>query len=105
MKKYHVQITDEALQDMEDIFNHIAYELEAPENASSQYDRIAAAILSLEMFPEKYRVLDIKQCMIKQLRRMVIDSYSVLYVIDKDRVIITNVLYSASNLEARLNPK
>ena len=33
---------------------------------------------------------------------MVVDNYSVFYVIKENRVIITDVLYSASDIEARL---
>ena len=48
MEKYTVNITDDAIADMENIYNYIAYELLAPENAKGQYDRIADAILSLD---------------------------------------------------------
>ena len=37
MKRYVVEITDEALADMEQLYNHIAYVLQAPENAMNQY--------------------------------------------------------------------
>ena len=33
MKYYTVEITNEALADMEQLYNHIAYVLQAPENA------------------------------------------------------------------------
>ena len=33
MEQYKVEITKEALQDMEDIYNYIALELLSPENA------------------------------------------------------------------------
>lgn len=32
MKHYTVEITNEALADMEQLYNHIAYVLQAPEN-------------------------------------------------------------------------
>ena len=35
MKHYTVEITNEALADMEQLYNHIAYVLQAPENAVS----------------------------------------------------------------------
>ena len=43
MKQYKVQITDKALADMEEIYNYIAIQLQAPENAIGQYNRIAKA--------------------------------------------------------------
>lgn len=33
MERYKIEITDEALADMEQIYNHIAFVLLAPENA------------------------------------------------------------------------
>ena len=59
MKKYVVEIPDEALADMEQIYDYIASVLQVPENAMRQYNRIADAI-------------------------------------------VTNVLYSATNIEERL---
>lgn len=48
MKQYTVEITNEALADMDQLYNHIAYVLQAPENAMDQYNRIADAILTLD---------------------------------------------------------
>ena len=39
------------------------------------------------------------------LRRMLVDHYSVFYVLRGDRVIVTDVLYSASDIELRLKEK
>ena len=105
MKQYKVEITKEALQNMEDIYNYIANELLSPENAMRQYDRIAGAILKLDIFPEKFRVLKSEREKQRELRRLVVDNYSVFYVISEDRVIVTNVLYSASDIEKRLREK
>ena len=48
MTKYAVNITDDALADMKDIYNYIAYDLLATENARRKYDRIANASLTLK---------------------------------------------------------
>ena len=37
-----------------------------------------------------------------ELRRMLVDNYSVFYAIRDERVIVTDVLYTASDIEARL---
>ena len=58
MKQYKVEITKEALQDMEDIYNYIAIDLLAPANAMGQYNRIADEILTLDTFPERFRIMD-----------------------------------------------
>ena len=69
MKQYKVQITDKALADMEEIYNYIAIQLQAPENAIGQYNRIAKAIEELKMFPEKVRLMESEQERAMELRR------------------------------------
>lgn len=102
MKKYKVEITKEALKDMEDIYNYIAIDLLSPENAMGQYNRIADEILALDIFPERFRVMDSEPEKRMKLRRMLVDNYSVFYTIRDDKVIVTDILYTASDIEARL---
>lgn len=102
MEQYKVEITKEALQDMEDIYNYIALELFSPENAMGQYNRIADEILTLDTFPQRYRIMDSETEKQMELRRMLVDNYSVFYTIRSDKVIVSDVLYTASDIEARL---
>ena len=102
MEQYKVEITKEALQDMEDIYNYIALELLSPENAMGQYNRIADEILTLDTFPQRYRIMDSEPEKQMELRRMIVDNYSVFYTILVGKVIVTDVLYTASDIEARL---
>ena len=97
-----VEITKEALQDMEDIYNYIAIDLLAPDNAMGQYNRIADEIFTLDTFPERFRIMDSEPEKRMELRRMLVDNYSVFYIIRDERVIVTDVLYTASDIEARL---
>ncbi len=82
MKQYKVEITREALQDMEDIYNYIAVDLLSPENAIGQYNRIADEILTLDSFPERYRTMESEPEKKMELRRMLVDNYSVFYTIE-----------------------
>jgi toxin ParE1/3/4 len=102
MERYEVSITEDALQDMEDIYRYIAEKLQSPENAIGQYNRIADEILTLSSFPERNRTVDFEPERQAGLRRLLVDNYSVFYVIREQRVIVTNVLYSASDIEQRL---
>ena len=79
-EQYKVEITKEALQDMEDIYNYIAIDLLAPDNAMGQYNRIADEILTLDTFPERFRIMDSEPEKRMELRRMLVDNYSeILY--------------------------
>lgn len=51
MKQHQVKITGKALADKEAIYDYIASNLQLPDTAMKQYDRIAAAIESLNTFP------------------------------------------------------
>lgn len=102
MKQYVVRITDRALADMEEIYNYIAIQLQAPENAMGQYNRIAEAIEGLNVFSERVKLLEYEPERIMGLRQLVIDNYSVFYVIEDIDVIVTRVLYTAMDISRRL---
>ncbi len=102
MKQYTVQITDKALADMEEIYTYIAEQLLAPENAIGQYNRIADAIQNLNVFPERVRIMESEPEHTMGLRQLPIDNFSVFYVIEDNRVVVTRVLYSASDISRRL---
>jgi plasmid stabilization system protein ParE len=105
MKQYSVQITDKALEDMEEICTYIAEQLQAPENAMGQYNRIAEAIQKLNVFPERVRIMESEPEHTMGLRQLPIDNFSAFYMIEDDRVIVTRVLYSASDISKRLSEK
>lgn len=81
MKHYTVQITDKALADMEGIYEYIAINLQAPENALGQYNRIAEAIEELNVFPERVRIMESEPEHTMGLRQLPVDNYSVFYVV------------------------
>ena len=98
-KKYSVQITKAALDDIESIYIYIAEKLLSPENAIRQYNRLKEAILKLDTFPERYNILNIGSELHHQIRRMPVDNYSVFYIVKDNTVVIIDVLYSSSNIE------
>ena len=58
--------------------------------------------MQLDTLKEKFRILRSEKEKQKELHRMIVDNYFVFYVIRENRVIITNVLYSASDIEEKL---
>jgi addiction module RelE/StbE family toxin len=105
MKQYRVQITDKALEDMEEIYTYIAEQLQAPESAMGQYNRIAEAIQKLNVFPERVRIMESEPEHSMGLRQLPIDNFSAFYMVEDDKVIVTRVLYSASDIGKRLSEK
>lgn len=102
MKQYTVQITEKALQDMEEIYTYIAKQLQAPEAAIRQYDRIASAIESLCVFPERIKLMDSKPERAMGMRQLLIENYSAFFIVKDTRVVVLRVLYSASDISTRL---
>ena len=102
MREYPVKITEKALGDMNGIYDYIAVNLQSPENAMGQYNRIADRVLELGFFPEKVILVDFEPERSQGLRRMLVDNYSVFYVFKEELVTVTRVLYSASDIEKRL---
>ena len=105
MDKYIVDITDDALADMEAIYEYIAKKLLAPENAIGQYNRIADAILTLDTFPDRYGLFECEPEHSHGIHKMIVDNYLVCYVIDPGRVTVTDVLYGASDVHRRLQER
>lgn len=56
MDKYKVKLNPRAICELEAIYEYIAKEKLAPENAKGQVDRIKKAILNLESFPQSHQV-------------------------------------------------
>jgi toxin ParE1/3/4 len=102
MKHYAIQITSKALADMEGIYNYIAEQLLVPESAFEQYNRIADAIENLYIFPERVKIMESEPEHSMEIRRMSVDNYSAFFVIKDECVIITRVLYGASDISKRL---
>lgn len=70
-----------------------------------KYNRIADQILTLDTLPERCKIMESDSEKRKELRRIIVDNYSVFYTIREDKVIVTNVLYTASDIEIRLRDK
>ena len=102
MNRYYVQITDQALTDMQCIYDYIAETLLVPETAMDQYNRIADAVETLEYYPERHRLFACEPEHSLGIHVMPVDNYSVIYKFDEPNVTILRVLYSASDIITRL---
>ena len=81
MKQYDVKISHTALSDMEQIYSYIADRLLEPDTAMGQYNRIAEAIQSLDILPERCALGESEPERTQGLRQMLVDNYSVFYIV------------------------
>jgi plasmid stabilization system protein ParE len=102
MEQYEVLITEDAYADLEQLYNHIAYKIMAPENAAGQFNRIADAILTLGTFPARYPIIAAEPMHSKGMRSMPVDNYLVFYYIKSEKIIVTDVLFGASDISKHL---
>ena len=80
---YEVEVSEQADSDLRGIFEYIAFELQSPENASRQLDRLEEQILSLDTMPERYRKYEKAPWKSRGLRVLPVDNYVVLYIPDR----------------------
>ena len=90
---------------MREIFEYIAFELQSPENASGQLDRLEEQILSLDTMPERYRKYEKEPWKSRGLRVLPVDNYVVFYISDSDKMVVTilRVMYAGRDIINQLN--
>ena len=105
--KCKIEISEQADKDLRNIYEYIAFELQAPENASGQIDRLEKHILSLDSMPEKYRIYDKEPWKSRGLHILPVDNYVVLYIPDTDTKVVTilRIMYSGRDIDKQLYHK
>ena len=101
---YEIEISEQAEADLRGIYEYIAFELLAPENASGQLDRLEKNILRLEQMPERFRIYEEEPWHTRGLRIMPVDNFVVLYIPDKEKGIVTiiRIMYGGRDLPTQL---
>lgn len=100
MDKYIVKINPKAIHELDSIYEYIANEKLAPENARGQIDRIKKAILNLDTFPQSHQERNEGRYAGKGYRQLIIDSYIVIFRIDETNkiVYVVTIQYQGRNL-------
>ena len=101
MSNYYVSYSDEAKDDLRNIFMHIAYNLESRDNAEGQVNRIREAIKKLDKFPKRNPSVPYEPWASLGMRRLNVDNYVVLYIVyeTNERVEIVRIPYGAMDLD------
>ena len=100
MDKYKVMINPRAIRELDNIYEYIANEKLAPENAKGQVDRIKKAVLSLDAFPQSHQERNEGRYAGKSYRQLLIDNYIVIFRIDEPHktVYVVTIQYQGRNL-------
>lgn len=96
MKKYKIQLNARAYRDLEEIFEYIANDLQSPEYAKGQTDRLWKSLKTLEIFPSSHQERLVGNYAGKGYRQLLIDNYLAIFKIDEQRKIVKNYYYPIS---------
>ena len=100
MDKYKVKVNPRAIRELDHIYEYIANEKLAPENAKRQVDRIKKSILSLDTFPQSHQERNEGRYAGKGYRQLLIDSSIAIFRIDEPckTVYVVTIQYQGRNL-------
>lgn len=100
MNKYKVKVNPRAICELDHIYEYIANEKLAPENAKGQVYRIKKSILSLDTFPQSHQERNEGRYAGKGYRQLLIDNYIVIFRIDEPckTVYVVTIQYQGRNL-------
>ena len=100
MDKYKVKINPKAIRELDSIYEYIANEKSAPENAKGQIDRIKKAILNLDTFPHSHQERNEGRYAGKGYCQLPIDNYIAIFRIDETNkiVYVVTIQYQGRNL-------
>lgn len=102
---YEIAITDQAADDLDKIYEYIAFEKLSPDNATGLINRLEGKIMDLMKFPKKYRTYEKEPWHSRGLRVMSVEQYVVLYILNENERVVTvfRVMYAGMNIDNRLN--
>ena len=102
---WKVNYTEDAVQDLQGIFDYISGVLLELVTAANQTDRIMDAADSLGHMPLRYRLYDKEPWRLRGLRVMPVDNYLVFYLPDeaKESVAIIRIMYGGRDIDKHLS--
>lgn len=104
---YRVIYSSEALDDIRKIYSYIAYELQAPDTALNQVNRIRKEIRTLDFMPMRYAIVDWEPWKSMQMHKLPVDNYIIFYLFDSDDMTVTiiRIVYNGQDIEGNVKSK
>ena len=84
-----IEISAQADIDLRNIYEYIAFELQSPENAGGQLDRLEKSIMRLNQMLERFREYEKEPWHSRGLHIIPVDNFCVLYIPDKEKAVVT----------------
>jgi len=104
-KKYAVIYSPEAMDDIREIYSYIAFELQSPDVAVGQVNRIRKEIRSLDFMPTRYSTVDWEPWKSMKMHKIPVDNYLVYYAVNDESRIVTviRIFYGGRDVEGIIN--
>lgn len=95
MRKYNIQITEPAENDLRQIRNYISEELLEPSIANRLVNKIGEAIFTLEEMPVRNAFVSDEGFAAQGIRKILVENYIIFYIISEESKMITilRILY------------
>ncbi|RQD70063.1 MAG: type II toxin-antitoxin system RelE/ParE family toxin [Tindallia sp. MSAO_Bac2] len=102
---YKIVYTEEAEQDLVDVYRYIAMDLLVPETAKNLMDRIMDAVKGLNGLPLRHKLYQNEPWHSKGLRVLPIDNYLVFYTVleEESKVVVIRIMYAGRNIDLQLS--
>jgi len=101
MDKYLVSYSDDALRDLRDIYEYIAFELKEPGTATAQVNRIRDSIRSLDTFPARNKAVEWEPWSSLGMRQMPVDNFIAFYITNDENfsVYVFRIFYGKRDIQ------
>ena len=97
MKKYNIEYSKEAKEDLIGIKQYIKYNQKEPETESKLISKIRMSIKSLKDNHEIFAIIDDDIITKLEIRKLIVDNYIVFYRIKDDSIEIVRIMYGRRN--------
>ena len=104
-ENYKVGYSEDALNDLREIYAYIANELLVSETAAAQVGRIRKEIRSLDFMPARYALVEWEPWHSMKMHQLPVDNFIVYYLVDDEEMAVTvvRVFYGGRDIEGIIN--
>lgn len=97
--EYKLKLTDEFLEEIDEICDYISINLKSPNIANKLRKKVVYNLLPLEKSPKMFAEIEKMSKTERRYRRIIVDNYIILYVIDEEEKIIyiAHIYYGGRN--------
>lgn len=88
---YSVIYSEEAMDDLREIYSYIAFTLKVPGTAKNQVDRIRKEIRSLDFMPVRHKIVDWEPWRCMKMHQLPVDNYIIFYLVDDGALTVSVV--------------